>query len=78
MENYAERQREKQTVQDGVVKFNMNPKKGMKWLINMGLLEDTVVSRVNFLINNTLDKGQIGEYLGLGVETGEEMHLYID
>jgi Sec7-like guanine-nucleotide exchange factor len=78
MENYAERQREKQTIQDGIVKFNMNPKKGMKWLINMGLVEDTVVSRVNFLLNNTLDKGQIGEYLGLGIETGEEMNLYIN
>jgi len=76
MENYAERQREKQTIQDGIVKFNMNPKKGMKWLINMGLVEDTVESRVNFLLSNTLDKGQIGEYLGVA-EKGEEMNLYI-
>ncbi|PRP79080.1 brefeldin A-inhibited guanine nucleotide-exchange protein 2-like [Planoprotostelium fungivorum] len=65
---------------EGVRKFNSNPKKGMKFLIESSFVENTPDSVSRFLRNQeNLDKAAIGDYLGekdpFCIST---LHSYVD
>ena len=48
-----------------VLKFNLKPKEGIKYLIENKLIEDNVDGIVDFLKNTpSLNKTQIGDYMG--------------
>lgn len=53
------------TMERGVNKFNVNPKDGIAYLIENGLVADTAESICNFLSTGEgLSKRRIGEYFG--------------
>lgn len=48
-----------------MTKFNMNPKEGLNFLIEEGIIEDTPESICDFLSNvSGLSKRRLGEYFG--------------
>lgn len=61
-----ERQKiQKRLFEQGILKFNENPNKGIEYLLANGLLEDTPDAISEFLHNTSgLKKSQIGDYLG--------------
>jgi len=57
----------KHDVHEGVVKFNMKPKTGMKYPRKVFSLEETPAATAAFLLaTEGLDKKAVGEYLGEG------------
>lgn len=53
------------TMDRGINKFNVNPKDGIAYLIENGLIADTADSICNFLSTGEgLSKRRIGEYFG--------------
>lgn len=72
---YEKVKRHKHVLEHGIKLFNQKPLKGLKYLTEAGLVEDTA----SFLHSEAdrLDKTAIGEYLG-ELENKELMHQYVD
>ena len=59
----------KHDVHEGVIKFNMKPKTGIKYLREVCGLEETPEATAKFLLTTEgLDKVAVGEYLGGGAD----------
>eukprot|EP00903_Cladosiphon_okamuranus_P013590 g12657.t1 len=55
----------RKTMERGINKFNVNPKDGIAYLVDNGLISDTAESICDFLSTGEgLSKGRIGEYFG--------------
>ena len=68
---YDSKKKLQEQQQEGVLRFNQNPKKGVKFLGSVNLLDATSPESVaRYLLENkeSLDKAVIGDYLGRGVE----------
>jgi len=65
---------------EGVVKFNMKPKKGVAYLCEVCGLEKTPTAISHFLLSTSgLDKRSVGEYLGEGDDFNKEvLYKYVD
>lgn len=62
---YSKNQTRAKQMSIGRKKFNMDPKKGIEWLIQQNLLEATEISVAQFLYKGEgLNKTAIGDYLG--------------
>ena len=70
----------KHDVHEGVVKFNMKPKTGMKYLRKVCGLEETPAATAAFLLaTEGLDKKAVGEYLGEGDDFNKQtLYAYVD
>jgi brefeldin A-inhibited guanine nucleotide-exchange protein len=70
----------KHEVQEGVIKFNMKPKRGIKYLMDVCGLEDTPAAVARFLRSTEgLDKRAVGEYLGEGEDFSKQvLYAYVD
>ena len=70
----------KQTLREGVRLFSQKPKKGILYLFDASLLEDTPECIADFLLTTKdLNKSQIGEYIGEGDANNiKVMHVFID
>ena len=70
----------KHEVQEGVVKFNMKPKRGIRYLIEVCGLEETPASVCKFLLETQgLDKRSVGDYLGEGDDFNKQvLYIYVD
>ncbi|ORX43829.1 hypothetical protein BCR36DRAFT_360675 [Piromyces finnis] len=78
---FEEIKHKKQTLQEGIEKFNWKPKRGLKYLIETGHLTSDDPKEVAVFLLNTegLNKTQIGEYLGEGDEYNiQVMHAFVD
>jgi len=78
---FEEIKHKKQSLQEGIEKFNWKPKRGLKYLIETGhLASDDPKDVAIFLLNTEgLNKTQIGEYLGEGDEYNiQVMHAFVD
>ncbi|OUM56684.1 hypothetical protein PIROE2DRAFT_49309, partial [Piromyces sp. E2] len=78
---FEEIKHKKQSLQEGIEKFNWKPKRGLKYLIETGhLVSDDPKDVAVFLLNTEgLNKTQIGEYLGEGDEYNiQVMHAFVD
>jgi brefeldin A-inhibited guanine nucleotide-exchange protein len=78
---FEEIKHKKQSLQEGIEKFNWKPKRGLKYLIETGhLASDDPKDVAVFLLNTEgLNKTQIGEYLGEGDEYNiQVMHAFVD
>jgi brefeldin A-inhibited guanine nucleotide-exchange protein len=65
----------------GILKFKLNPNKGLQWLVSEGLLEYTPEAVTDFLHANmkTLDKVAVGEYVGGYKEFNQKvLRAYVD
>lgn len=58
----------KQQIEIGKQKFNINPMAGIKYLVDMELIENTPESVAKFLKENPegIDKKLLGEFFGKG------------
>lgn len=55
----------KKLIIQGKKKFSANPKKGIEWMVEKGVLSKTKEDIANFLVDTEfLDKTVIGEYFG--------------
>jgi brefeldin A-inhibited guanine nucleotide-exchange protein len=71
----------KNTLQEGIKKFNSKPKKGIQDLVEHGFIRSKTPTDVaRFLLSNEgLSKAMIGEYLGEGDEDNvATMHAFVD
>eukprot|EP00962_Isochrysis_galbana_P037861 scaffold13315_cov115-Isochrysis_galbana.AAC.6 len=70
----------KHEVQEGVIKFNMKPKRGIKYLMDVCGLENTPVAVARFLRSTEgLDKRSVGDYLGEGEDFSKQvLYAYVD
>ncbi|KAJ7276370.1 sec7 guanine nucleotide exchange factor [Mycena haematopus] len=71
----------KTTLLEGIKKFNFKPKRGIRFLIDTGLIpSDSPQDVANFLLSTDgLNKAMIGEYLGEGDEENvATMHAFVD
>jgi brefeldin A-inhibited guanine nucleotide-exchange protein len=70
----------KNDVQEGIVKFNMKPKKGLKYLTDVCGLENTPAAIAQFLLTSSgLDKRAVGDFLGEGDEFNKSvLYAYVD
>ena len=70
----------KHDVHEGVIKFNMKPKTGIKYLREVCGLEETPEATAKFLITTEgLDKVAVGEYLGEGADFNKSvLYVYVD
>eukprot|EP01083_Nonionella_stella_P133838 406994_1 len=77
---FVSQKKKEETFRNGVVKFNIKPTHGVKYLVQYGLLENKPLSVARFLRTTpTLDKTAVGEYIGGDKKFQiEVMHLYID
>jgi len=78
---FEEIKHKKQSLQEGIEKFNWKPKRGLKYLIETGHLPSDDPKDVAVFLLNTegLNKTQIGEYLGEGDEYNiQVMHAFVD
>jgi brefeldin A-inhibited guanine nucleotide-exchange protein len=78
---FEEIKHKKQSLQEGIEKFNWKPKRGLKYLIETGhLASDDPKDVAVFLLNTEgLNKTQIGEYLGEGDDYNiQVMHAFVD
>ncbi len=76
---YEKVKQHKYVLEDGIRLFNQKPKKGMKYFVERGLVQNGLESEAAFLHaeNARLDKTSLGEYLG-DVDCKELMHTYVD
>jgi Sec7-like guanine-nucleotide exchange factor len=80
LQRYEEKKKIQQNILNAVLKFNLKPKDGIKYLIENKLIEDSVEAIVEFLKTTpSLNKTQIGDYLG-GAKPNNisVMHAFID
>ena len=70
----------KAELQEGVLKFNMKPKKGLQYLVSVCGLEKTPAAVAAFLISASgLDKRSVGDYLGEGDDFNKSvLYAYVD
>ena len=70
----------KAELQEGVVKFNMKPKKGIRYLQEVCGLESSAAAVATFLIETSgLDKRSVGDYLGEGEDFNKQvLYAYVD
>lgn len=70
----------KHEVHEGVVKFNMKPKRGIKYLKDVCGLEDNPKAIAKFLLETEgLDKRAVGDYLGEGEDFSKQvLYAYVD
>ena len=70
----------KAELQEGVIKFNMKPKKGMNYLCKVCGLENEPAAVAKFLLDTSgLDKRSVGEYLGEGDDFNKQvLYAYVD
>ena len=65
---------QKQKLDTGILRFNMKPKKGLQYLVEHGLLENTPEGVAAFFHANTaLDKQVVGDYMGEDVEFNKKV-----
>jgi len=78
--NFQETKQFKMKFQQAIQRFNMHGKKGMRYLIEKGFVENTPESIASFLKNTEgIDKKNIGDYLGDRDEFHKKaMHAYVD
>lgn len=64
--NFDRKQKIQEEVETGILKFNISPKQGLKYLSQLHHIEHTPQGVANFLIQyqDRLDKTAVGEYLG--------------
>eukprot|EP00966_Prymnesium_polylepis_P128095 2962571-Prymnesium_polylepis.1 len=70
----------KSEIQEGVIKFNMKPKKGMAYLRKVCGLEETPEATAQFLLDAAgLDKRSVGDFLGEGDDFNKQvLYKYVD
>jgi brefeldin A-inhibited guanine nucleotide-exchange protein len=81
VERFESAKQRKTTLQEGIKKFNLKPKAGIKNLIEHGFIKSSAPTDVaRFLLGNEgLSKAMIGEYLGEGDEANvATMHAFVD
>lgn len=80
LQRYEEKKKIQQNILNAVLKFNLKPKEGIKYLIEQKLIDDSVNAIVEFLKTTpSLNKTQIGDYLGGAKPFNiEVMHAFID
>jgi len=78
--NFQETKQYKMKFQQAIQRFNMHAKKGMRYLIEKGFVENTPEAIAAFLRNTEgIDKKNIGDYLGDRDEFHKKaMHSYVD
>jgi brefeldin A-inhibited guanine nucleotide-exchange protein len=66
VEIFDKKQKMQEEIETGILKFNLNSKKGLQYLSNLGHIEMTPESVALFLrtYQDRLDKAAVGEYLG--------------
>ena len=65
---------QKQKLDTGILRFNMKPKKGLQYLIEHSLLDNTPDSVAAFFhANGALDKTVVGDYMGEDVEFNKKV-----
>ena len=79
-EKYQRSKKKEKTLKNGIVRFNMKPSGGIKFLTSNQLLENSASGIAKFLFNQKgLSKVQIGEFLGGEKEMNiAVMHNFID
>ncbi|KAI8905471.1 hypothetical protein EDD86DRAFT_229201 [Gorgonomyces haynaldii] len=78
---FSNQKMRKQHLQEGIKRFNIKYKKGIKFLLDSGCIpEKTPQAIAHFLLNTEgLNKNNIGEYLGEGEEENIQiMHCFVD
>lgn len=85
MKTYDRKHKIREEIENGILKFNLSPKKGLKYLASLGHIENTPVGIATFFrqYGEKLDKTAIGEYLGREKEYENGMcvkvlHEYVD
>jgi Sec7-like guanine-nucleotide exchange factor len=85
MKTYDRKHKIKEEMENGILKFNLSPKKGLKYLSSLGHIENTAVGIATFFrqYGEKLDKTAIGEYLGREKEYEggicvRVLHEYVD
>ncbi len=70
----------KAELQEGIVKFNMKPKKGLRYLVDVCGIENTPAAIAQFLQSNSgLDKRAVGDFLGEGDDFNKQvLYAYVD
>ena len=65
---------QKQKLDTGILRFNMKPKKGLQYLVEHGLLDNTAESVAAFFHANTaLDKTMVGDFMGEDVDFNKKV-----
>lgn len=79
-EQFIEQKQRKEFVEEGIKRFNKSPKKGIKYLQEQGLLEESPKAVAEFVLSDDrLDKTQVGELLGDFNDFSKEvMYNYVD
>ncbi len=85
VENFDGKQKILEEIETGILKFSLNPKKGLQYLVSKGHLEYTPEAVAVFFhtYKDRLDKAQVGEFLGREreYENGfclKVLHDYVD
>lgn len=79
-EKFEEVKQTKNIIDRGIDLFNINPKKGLKYLQHHGILEEKAESIAHFFHStDRLDKSLVGEYMGdFAAFNKEVMYAYVD
>ncbi|KAJ6226011.1 hypothetical protein M0813_00979 [Anaeramoeba flamelloides] len=79
-QDISEQKKKKTNIENGIKLFNESPKKGIAYFIELGKIENTIVSVTNFLQNTQgLDLEMIGDYLGSEKEFNiKVLHYWVD
>eukprot|EP00741_Cyanophora_paradoxa_P005196 tig00000852_g5036.t1 len=79
-DEFVRRKTHKKELGEAVVKFNMGPKKGIKYLVETGKVDGSPGSIAAFLrTTEGLDKVKVGDYLGEGDKFNiEVLYAYVD
>lgn len=66
VENFDRKQKIQEEIETGILKFNISPKQGLKYLSQLHHIEHTPQGVASFLLQyqDRLDKTAVGEYLG--------------
>ena len=81
---FDRKQKMHEQIEIGIIKFNLNPKKGVEFLINVGYIENTPHAVAKFLLyEERLDKTQIGDFIGretdyMGGFVVKVLHEYVE
>ena len=71
---------QKQKLDTGILRFNMKPKKGLQYLFEHGLLDNTPEAVAAFFhANGSLDKTQVGDFMGEEAEFNKKvLYAYVE
>jgi len=81
---FDRKQKMQEQIEVGIIKFNLNPKKGIEYLVNVGYIENTPHAVAKFLLyEERLDKTQIGDFIGretdyMGGFVIKVLHEYVE